>query len=252
MRTLWAPWFSSFYSQLYTLFGVNPALPIWSSCMALTVVIPYFTYKKSGLHVPRLGWMLLGLITLITVVYVYLYTLPYHWLSFKSVFRLSLLLTFVAIGFSLSKRAGVAAGLLIVACEPVWIEMFFNPLHAVRTYAYNSPNVELTLVILSFLPLFCFLVIIPIGVLRSCSRQGQKWWLLVPSFLTLTSINVLRGFALQGTQAEYSSATWLRYGLVVFQLWLPLLLAVVLYTYQNHNACQTEHTDYSGSPSMST
>jgi hypothetical protein len=232
-------WILGLYERIgiffYRRFGINIGLPSWIAFLALSVCSIYFAYKKSGLRASRLGWGLLSFAVLVTMTHICIDILPHPWLSFGMVLGLSLLFMSVIIGFPLSKREGIATGLFIVACEVTSFDMMFlNFLHIIRVYVHESPNIrlELALFILSYLPVICFLIIIPIGVLRSRTEQGQKWWLLLPSLLTLVGINVVRGLALQGTPNEYTVSIWLHYGRYILQLWLPLLLATALYARQ--------------------
>lgn len=248
-RSLWAPSLHSFLRRFYAFFPidflVNPALLLWGICLILVILVPYFAYKRSSLRIPRLGWGILSLLILATMTDICIYTLSLHWLSLISVLMLSLSLISVIAGFWLSKHEGLTASLLVAACEFVLLTVFLNPLRVVHMYAYESPSVGLNLALLAIfsLPVLGFLVVTPIGMLRSRSEQSQKWWLLLPPLLVLVGIEIVRSIVLRGTPAEYSQDTWLRHSLAVVQLWLPLLLATVLYTREEASTFQVKHTD---------
>lgn len=235
-----ARWLFGLYERIgiffYDQFGINIGLPTWIAFLTLSVCSIYFAHKKFGLQASsRLNRGLFIFTGLATITHIYLDILPNPWLSFGLVLGISLLFLSVIIGFPLAKREGVAAGLFVVTCGVTSFDMMFlNFLHIIRVYAHESPNLqlELLLFILSYLPPIGFLIITPIGVLRSRTEQGQKWWLLLPSFLTLVVINVLRGLALQDTPSEYTVSVWLQYGRYALQLWLPLLLATALYSHR--------------------
>ncbi len=235
-RSLWVPWYFRFHARFGPLYarlgGIDPVLPVWFVFLAVLILGTYLSYKKSGLRVSWSGWGVLGLSGLVFVAWGR-FIFPAHWLSAGIALSLLLLLASVAWGFPLSKREGLAAGLLVIVCQPVAFDMLlFNFLHIIRVYAYDSPDnmrLRLTLFVLSILPFLCFLVIIPIGVLRSRSRQSQQWWLLLASLITLTSMIVVRSLTLQGTPNAFSLDDLIRYGLGTLQLWLPILFMTVSY-----------------------
>ena len=235
---VWA-WGYDFYDWFYNLFGANPSFLLWITCMVLTVSFPYLVWRKLGLRMTRLGWKILGVLILAVLVNIVFFNHLFPWTSFFSVLMLSVLLTFIAIGFPFAKYDGLTSGVFIAAFEPVWLEVFYKPLDVIRAYAHelSSTRLGMALFTLSFLPLVCFWIVVPIGVLRSRSAYREKW-LLLPALLTLVGIEIARGIVLIGTYAEYSLMTWLRRSLIPIQLWLPLLLVVEVYTRQSQDACQ--------------
>jgi len=153
-------------------------------------------------------------------------------------FDLWLLLIPVTLGLYWTKQHGLATGLVVVACVPAWLDMFFYPQGAIYQQLYQVPGMsispkaeelKLALSTITYLSLLCFLVIIPVGLLRSRSTHMQLVWLLVPSLLTLIGIGITRGVALRHTELEYSAIEWLKNGFAVIHLWIPLVLATVLY-----------------------
>jgi hypothetical protein len=98
-----------------------------------------------------------------------------------------------------------------------------------RSYPSPTSGLEVAWLILSYLPFINSFLVTPIGLLRSRSIREQRRWLLVPLFLTLLSMNIIRYFALSGTAYEYSWVTWLRSGLAFIQIWIPVLLTAMLY-----------------------
>lgn len=225
-------------AALYELpFEVSPRIHFWvllSGYLTILVLIPclafYLAHKKSGLHIPRSGWWILGLLILVGLIHICLYTFPHPWLSSRTVFKISFILTFVAVGPLLGEK-GVAAALFVVCCEPLWIESFLNPTHTVLAHQLESPDTILNLasILLSVLPALTFLIVIPFGMLRSRSERQQKWWLLLPSACAFAVIEIVRCIALQNTPDRYTAKTWLWVVLAAIQLWLPILLATVLY-----------------------
>lgn len=235
---VWIPFLNQLYNRVGPFLQTDPTWLIWTIGIIFLIIVPYTVYSKSGLHIEKSGWKVLGVLIFVTMIYISLYSLPvfhYPWFLLYDVFKTSLLLTSVFLGYNLAKHRGILAVLLIVICEPIWIDMFLNPLYVVRMYLYELPNVRLHLALffLTCLPWFGFLIITPVGIMHSRTQDGQRRWLLLLPLLTLISMEIVRSIALQDTISEYSISMWLRGGLKTFQLWLPLWLAIVLYAKAN-------------------
>lgn len=163
-----------------------------------------------------------------------------HPLLFVSALRFVLLSLPVAVGLYFARRDGLLAGLLVLGCEPVWLDMLFR--YRQVMYELLESSNQLThplslgaaMLTLSYLPFLWFLVAGPLGLLRSQTESRRLRWLLLPSLVVLGTIGLVRGLALQGTPFEYVGVDWLRTGLLVGELWLPLLIAVTLYRAPRH------------------
>ncbi len=197
----------------------------------LCVFALYWSYRKFRSGVPRLSLWLLCFMVVDTIAVAYLS--PYR------IFLVDLfvLLVPIAAGLYWAEKNGWTAVMWVVACEPLWIDMLFGRKGVLYYELYEvgggiSPQaggLEAAVFALSYLSLLCFLVVMPVGVLRSRSKRGQLGWLLLPSFLTLITVNAIPGFALRGTTSEYTLAGWLGWSLAAILLWLSLLLAATLY-----------------------
>jgi hypothetical protein len=207
-------------SRLCAILGLDPGWPLlimWYLFIAIGVAVSIIAYRKSGARMPVQGWGLVGFLFLLTSLS------DSTWLSFGSLstgmVSFITLVVSSALSLLLARRDGLTAGLLIAVCEPAWVYVFLNPLNS-HGYAHEFPQLHWVFLLLSVLPLLCFLVIIPIGVLRSRSRRNQARWLLWPTLLTLLGISIIRYAAVQSVM---SFQFFLRQNLIVLQLWLPLL-----------------------------
>ncbi|MCK4450596.1 MAG: hypothetical protein KAX26_08390 [Anaerolineae bacterium] len=236
---------------LFTLlarFG-NPRSPFWqvvppylmsAVLAAIAALAAYRVFKQHGLHIPRSGWVLLGLMILVgmagAIVGAITDRSPDKWMAFAANLPLQLWLTgllllSIAIGLPLARRNGVLVGLILVAFEFVLVDEILDPTYSVGFWAYWEPSAILdkAKIVLSYLPALFFLVVIPIWVFRSRSTRGRVLGLLLPPFVALVSTDVIESIALQDTSGEYSMGSWLTHGVSTAQLLLPLALAAVTY-----------------------
>ncbi len=222
---------------------VDEASPIWYDGPFILMILVlvgigafavYRVCRQHRTHPPRLAWVLLGLIILVGVADVITSPMvdrnPNAWTALLAqlAFTVSwtgVILSPVAIGLLLARRDGLLAGLMVVAFEYVVVDVIGDPSYGVLIHKSN----QTASIVLSCLPALFFLVISPIWVLRSLSARGRVSGLMVPAFITLISVAVIRGIVLWGTAAEYSVDAWLRHGLSSAQLLMPLALAAVLY-----------------------
>ena len=235
---------------LFTLlawFG-NPRSPFWqvvphlmsATLAAIAALAVYRVFKQHGLHIPRSGRVLLGLMALVgmagAIVGAITDRSPDKWMAFAANLPLQLWLTGlillpVAIGLPLAQRNGVLAGLIIVAFEFVLVDEILDPTYSVGFWAYWEPSAILdqAKIVLSYLPALFFLAITPIWMLRSRSTRGRVLGLLLPPFITLLSTDAIASIALRGTRAEYSINLWLTHSVSTAQFLIALALAAVMY-----------------------
>jgi hypothetical protein len=213
------------------------ALAVLAAPAALAV---HRVYKQHGVPIPRLGWLLLGLMILFglagAIVGATTDRNPDKWMALVAHLPLEagwagLLLVPIVIGLPLAQRNGLLAGLVLVAFEFVLLDEIFDPTYSVRFWAHWEPGGILgrAKIALSYLPALFFLVVTPIWVYRSRSTRGRVLGLLLPPFVALICTDVIVGIALQGTSGEYAIGSWLTHGVSTAQLWMPLALAAVTY-----------------------
>lgn len=223
------------------LLAIPPMLALWALARWLFIIsggilITYWTVRWLKKQKSRLVWGLLILLAIVTLT-LDRWTWPFL-LVYLGIVILTLLslIAPIAVGQILVERDGLTAGLLVVAWEPFLIYMLFKPdaiFYKLLPRMYDVPNTagqELALLLLSCLPLVCFFIVTPIGLLATRSAKAQLGWLVVPSFLTLVSMALIKGFALEGTEFEYSPMGWVELGLHVIQLWIPLVLTGIIYS----------------------
>jgi hypothetical protein len=200
----------------------------------------YQARKRYGIHIPRSGWLLLGLLILVSLVGGVVEAGADRglsaWESFwvllpVQLWWLGLILVPVAIGLPLARRNGIFAALVVVAFEFVLVEEVLDPTYSIDFWAYWEPTtaLELARIVLAFLPALFFLVVAPIWVFRSPSLRGRVLGLLLPPLVALVGIDVLASIALRSTEAAYSFHSWFAHGVDTAQLLLALVLAAVVY-----------------------
>ena len=241
-----APWW------LFTLldrFG-DPRSPFWqvapphlmlAALAAIAALAAYRVFKQHSLHIPRSGWVLLGLMILTSVAYAIVEAVTARgsneWTDLLAFMPLQLwwmgliLLLPIAIGLPLAQRDGLLAGLVLVAFQFVLVDDIFDPTYSVGFWAYCEPSVILdqAKIVLSYLPALFFLVVTPVWVYRSRSTRGRVLGLLLLPFIALVSTDVIASIALRGTPAEYSINLWLTHSVSTAQFLIALALAAVMY-----------------------
>lgn len=201
---------------------------------AIAALAVYWVYKQHGLHIPRLGQVLLGLMILVTVSHAIIGAItdrsPNKWTALLALLPLQLwwmglILSPIAIGLPLARRNGLLAGLIVVAAEFVLVDGILDPDYAILIWTSNQ-KAE---IVLSCLPALFFLVASPIWVLRSRSTNGRVSGLLLPAFIALVSADVIRSIVLRGTPAGYSMDMWLTRGVATAQILITSALVAVMY-----------------------
>ena len=243
---LYSAW--GWLSALFARFGDSRS-PFWqvappylmsAALAAIAALAAYRAFKQHSLHIPRSGWILLGLVILVglagAIVGATADRSPDKWMAFVAYLPLQLWLTGLllvpmVIGLPLARRDGILAGLVVAAFEFVLVDEILDPTYSVDFWAYWTPSRELeqAKIVLSYLPALFFLVVTPVWVLRSRSTRGQVSGLTLPPFIGLICTDVIENIALRGTQEEYSVGLWLIHGVFTAQLVTSLALAAVTY-----------------------
>jgi hypothetical protein len=233
---------------LLALFG-DPQSSFWQSAppvlmlvglAAIAVFFVYRAHKRRPIHVPRLGWVLVGSTILIGLVYVIGEAITAHvpnkWANLLALLPmqlwwLGLILVPVAICLPLARRDGIFAALVVVAYEFALVEGILDPTYSVDFWAYWEPSAVLNVAksVLSYLPALCFLVVAPTWVFRSSLMRGRILGLLLPPLVALISTDVIASIALRSTEAAYSVNFWFAHGIDTVQLLIALILAAVVY-----------------------
>jgi hypothetical protein len=213
-----AVWSFTALGILFGLFSVLGLLigPLW----LLAAIVVLVVYRRRGIHIPSLVWVLLGLMIAVGTVEAAVLT------ATVGVFFWSYLLTSlalaggillpVAVGLLLARRSGVLAGLFVLAVGFILVDWWLEP-------TYGLWNTHWAIV-LPAIQSILLLIISPLWVLRSRSMRGRIWGLLLPAFTALTSI-----VTIVCTVREYPIETWCVNGGAAAQLFMGMVLAVVLY-----------------------
>ncbi len=191
----------------------------------------YHVCRQHWTRIPRLAWVLLALLIVFSVAEVITLSVgdrsPDKWKAVSAVLpstvlTMGMILSPVAIGLLLARRAGLVAALIVVAAEFGLVDMILDPSYALSVRASNQTIVTLV----SVIPAMLFLVVSPVWVLCSPSRRGRVVGLLLPAFVALVSVEVISG----SVRPYYlENWYWLTRALESAQLWVAVALAVVMY-----------------------
>lgn len=216
--------------------------------LAPIIILPW--YKRSGVHVSGLAWVLVGLMIAIGVSSpAVLSIFPgyfFNWNLWDLAGDIVMLLV-VAVGLLLAKRSGLVAGLFVVAAGFILWEEVLD-----LTYGlWKTPWGMVMIAILALL----LLVVSPIWVLRSHSTRGQVLGLLLPALIALASVVTINAivrtapFILDrivnvSPMVPATPKPWIgvgvrgrenlvpiliKWGMTAAQMFMGLMLAVVLY-----------------------
>ncbi|TKJ30432.1 MAG: hypothetical protein CEE40_05160 [Chloroflexi bacterium B3_Chlor] len=185
-------------------------------------------YRQHRTRLPRLAWVLLGLVILEATAGVITPTIAdgsaNKWAALSvmlpgTLLVIGVILLPVAIGLPLARRNGLLAGLVVVAADFVLVDWILDPAYGLVIWASNPTIVTLV----SVIPAVFFLVVSPICVLASRSTRGRVWGLLLPVFVALVSVEIISG----SVRPYYLH--WLMRAIGSAQFLTALALAAVMY-----------------------
>ena len=179
-------WSFTTWGVLFGLLGGPLWLPLGLPCLLAAIIgLTVIHYQKRSVRIPRQVWMILaGVVGLSFVPAFNNHDLYSYWLSlWGNLAAAGLMLIVSAPGLLFARRRGVPVGLFVVAVGfPLW-EGILD-----LTYGlWRTPWGIVMVVALAFL----LLVVSPIWVLRSRSKRGQVWGLLLPAFIALASVTAI-------------------------------------------------------------
>jgi hypothetical protein len=250
---------------LLALFG-DPQSSFWQSAppvlmlvglTAIAVFSVYRAHKHRPIHVPRLGWVLVGSMILVGLVHVIGEAVTAHvpnkWANLLALLPmqlwwLGLILVPIAMCLPLARRDGIFVALVVVAYEFALVEGILDPTYSVDFWAYWEPSatLERARILLSFIPALGFLVATPLWAFRSSSMPGRVLGLLLPPLVALVSTDVVASIALRSTEAAYSVNLWFTHGVDTVQLLMALILAAVVYHSVEHQGQIPSSTSQAG------
>lgn len=135
---------------------------------------------------------------------------------------------FVSAGYIASKKLGENASLLVVACVPLWLEMYLVP-GAIGNEIWDNiavPHIKLSLLAFHWIPPLAYFILIPSVSLIFTGYRKKIWW-LISSTLIVTSGLVLI-FILNLHSGNYildNFWMWLHF---TTALWTPVVLTLIL------------------------
>ena len=236
--------FSSISSDFVLVILVGP---LW----LLAAIAALVVCRRRGIHIPAFVWILLSLMVAVGAVQTVVRTANqgFWWgnLIFSHAPTGAVLLP-VAVGLLLARRSGVLAGLFVLAAGFGLVDGTIDPFYGL----HKSPWGIITNVILAG----SLLVVSPVWVLRSRSKRGQVWGLLLPALIALTSVVAIYAivrtdptilerivnfrivfpgdpfvYGICGGHSGKDNLVYLliSYGLTAAQLFIGMALAVALY-----------------------
>lgn len=204
-------------------------LPVW------TLILFFLVYHRRRYGIPRLAWVLLGLIVLKDLVLSATAIGSHSPPGFSAfvpgfiVYTLGQLaltgyeLLPVALGLPLARRRGLAVLLFVVGANFYFFHVIGDPTYGLWI-RLDDPYQLISTFFEIFFPLF-FGIIAPLWSLRARSTRWRVWGLLLPIYVALAVGAILRG----ALRVHASPATWAWDTLHHVGMALGLALAVVLY-----------------------
>lgn len=215
-----------YYNGIWsTIFTYSAVIASLGSILIGIGIIPFWLfwlYKTFRRVMTRWSLGLLGLMVV-------------HGLLSGGILFLPISLSLVVIGQAWAKEYGLRAGLFLLVFVPEYISLGFlgTGIPADLTAGEMSLfqfRLDLAAYAANYFPISCFLVVLPVGLLRARSKRGQLFWLIAFPLFVLISISVIVRLALQGIRPEYADLSrWIMSGDGILSAWLPILLGVILY-----------------------
>jgi hypothetical protein len=187
---------------------------------AIAAPITYRVGRRRGIHVPKLGCALLGLIILLVVAEVFIASVagaaPYQrttplGLAWYGLWRMGAALLLVAIGLPLGWRSGTSAGLIVVAYQYVRVEDVVACVMANGRPVYGicvCMARQAPVILLGGITVLLLLILPPVWVLRSRSSRQRIWGLAAPPILVVVTGAAIGLIICRGTPSEYWIGWW--------------------------------------------
>lgn len=198
-------------------------------------------YRRHGIRVPRLGWVLLGVVALFGAAQVIttrgVGPGSYGWAAllfrlWEALWGIGVALSAVAIGLPLAWRSGTLAGLMVVAFQYVMVDdlVACTVAEGVPVYGICACTAdEAPVIVLGIVTALLFLIVSPIWVLRSHSARHRIWGLILSPIIAVVVGAAIGVLVCRGTPSEYWAGWWLTNLLAGGQYTIAVALAAVIY-----------------------
>ena len=217
-----------------------PAVSEFAFLAAIGAPIAYRVRRRRGIHVPKLGWAVLGLIILLVVAEVIIASVagaaPYQRTTplgqpWYALWRMGVVLSLVAIGLPLAWRSGTLAGLMVVGCQYVMVDDLAclvaqgRPVYGICVCMAGQAPV----ILLGGVTVLLLLILPPVCVLRSRSSRQRVWGLIVPPIMAVVAGAAIGLIACRGTPSEYWIGWWFTQLMAGAWCTMGVALAAVVY-----------------------
>ncbi len=236
--------FSSISSDFVLVILVGP---LW----LLAAIAALVVCRRRGIHIPAFVWILLSLMLAVGAVETVVETANqgFSWITLLiSHAPAGAVLLPVAVGLLLARRSGVLAGLFVLAAGFGLVDGAIDPFYGLGKSPWG--------IVINVILAGSLLVVSPVWVLRSRSKRGRVWGLLLPAFIALTSVVAINAivrtdpailerivnfravfpgdpfvYGISGGTRGKDNLVYLliSYGLTAAQLFIGMALAVALY-----------------------
>ena len=221
--------------------------PLW----LLAAIVALVVCRRRGIYIPAFVWILLGLMLALGAVETVVETANQGFWWSNLLFSLAptgAVLLPVAVGLLLARRSGVLAGLFVLAAGFGLVDGTIDPFYGLGKSPWG--------IVINIILAGSLLVVSPVWVLRSRSKRGRVWGLLLPALIALTSVVAIYAivrtdpailerivnfrivfpgdpfvYGICGGHSGKDNLVYLliSYGLTAAQLFMGMALAVALY-----------------------
>jgi len=244
----WPYLFFTLFRQLDGLFWNILAPLLLPAGTLVTLAVIGLRQLKRGTpgRIPTIAWLIIVLILVVpfamTAVQIFDQSVPFNTSALTpsqlaanapwTLYMSAMLLAPVAIGLLGARGDGVAAVIIPMACHYSLFVGIADPTYHLTFYDYWQPSPALHLVeaLVTYLPALATFLITPLWMLRARSTKHKTAAVLVPTLFVPDVSQILSAIGLRHIGEAYTAATWVSSGLEVLEFFLPVALAVILYS----------------------
>jgi len=198
----------------------------------LLVVEIFLVLRLKKIHLPKLALLPIFLLLLAFVFESVASSNDWSTLLVLNILGWGLMVVPILIaGYLLSRGETADWGLFVVACEPVWLEMYLAP-EGVSFDLWHSPvpTIQMAWLAIRIVPALGFLVVIPAIAIFIPDLRERNWWLIISSAMFVSAMVLIRTTILKDPGTEYVLPVAFMGTYFTLVSWLPVFLAVILYS----------------------